>query len=410
METDLFSKHPEWPEVLFILQTLHQKGHQAVLAGGCVRDALLGKVAKDLDIATNATPDKVESYFQKVLPLGKSFGVCRVISSGASIEVATFREEFDYKDGRRPSKVEFSSLEKDAERRDFTINALFYDVQKKELIDLIDGEQDLKKKQVRCVGDAERRFGEDYLRILRGVRFAGQLDFAIEEKTFLAILKFMNYLPRISQERIYDEINKMFVPQGVARCTELLLKTNIFKIIFPSWDFTQKLKCLDQEINLLQTMRALSSIASTDSIFGWTAMYHLRLMNIDGKSLDKELLRLKLPHSTIDKCKNILAAQNILAKNEDEVLSAFIALALSGCILQAEIYWGALDSSKLFIKTLTSLKEKYFVAGQLPPPLVTGHDLIRLGIGQGPKMKVQLQALYVQQLKDKKLSKKDLLS
>lgn len=180
-------QHSQWPAVEEILQSLKLAGYECYLAGGCVRDALLGRPASDLDVATNATPEQIEKLFPKTIAVGKSFGVMRVLSRGSDIEVATFRKDGLYKDGRRPEDVSFSSPEEDAKRRDFTVNALFFDLSKEKVIDFVSGLEDLKQQTLRAVGDAFLRFEEDKLRILRALRFASQLGFVIESKTFQAI-------------------------------------------------------------------------------------------------------------------------------------------------------------------------------------------------------------------------------
>lgn len=409
MESDLFSKHPEWSAVSFIVQTLEKRGHQAVLAGGCVRDALLGKLAKDLDVATDATPDQVESYFPRVLPVGKSFGVCRVVHEGHSIEVATFRQEFDYRDGRRPSMVEFSSLEKDAERRDFTINALYYDIGKKQVIDLVRGEQDLKDKCVRAVGDPQRRLNEDYLRILRGVRFAGHLNFSIEEKTLSALRELAVYLPRISRERIYDELNKMFMSLGRARCLKVLMDLDILKVLFPDWDLSQKLKVFNEERSLADAFACIGAYAGEESLLGWTVFYHLRSQQLSARETEKEFLEMKLPRATIDAGESIVGARRFLSQTGDEQLITFISLVETGYLASAEIYWDTLRGDQKFSQESETFKRAYFYKEALPAPLVTGHDLLKKGFPQGAQMKKQLQDIYLEQLKHPKLLKDDLL-
>ena len=232
----IFSKHHDWPAVNKIAQTLLARGHAAVVGGRVCARCPPGVEAKDLDIATDATPDQVESYFERVLPLGKSFGVCRVIEGKASIEVATFREEFDYQDGRRPQRVEFSSMEEDAKRRDFTINAIFYDLKTQALVDLVGGKEDLRLGRLRAVGVAAERFTEDYLRILRGVRFAGQLGFELERETKSAMANLREGLHKISRERIYDELNKMFLSGRASACWQLLVGLRIDAMILPDWE------------------------------------------------------------------------------------------------------------------------------------------------------------------------------
>lgn len=211
---EILKTHPDWNFSIEIIQTLTQQGYIAYLAGGCVRDLILSRVPHDLDIATSAQPDQVEQLFAKTVAVGKAFGVIRVLnpqSPHQEIEVATFREDGVYTDGRRPEMVSFSSAEKDAQRRDLTINALFFDPLKIEIIDYVDGQKDIQKKLIRTVGQPEARFKEDHLRILRAVRFAAELEFDIEETTAQAIRSLVPSLKTVSRERIQEELKKIWL-------------------------------------------------------------------------------------------------------------------------------------------------------------------------------------------------------
>ncbi len=409
MESSLFSKHPEWQTVRFIIERLEHHGHQAVLAGGCVRDALLGRMAKDLDVATTATPDQIEEYFERVLPIGKSFGVCRVVHGGHSIEVATFRQECDYRDGRRPTKVEYSTLEKDAERRDFTINALYYDIGDDRVIDLVHGEADLQKKCIRAVGEPERRLNEDYLRILRGVRFAGHLGFSIESQTLKALVQLAVFLPRISRERIYDELNKMFESPARDRCGRLLIDLGILEILFPDWDLNENIHVIDQQVSLRTAFDRLAVWPKAESILVWTALYHLRLQQKEPRAVIKEFSECKIPRATAEASQSIVEAQEFLITTGDAQLKAFIALVATGNLSYAEAYWDCMSLSPRFSEESEKFKKMFFVGDQLPPPLVTGHDLIKKGFPQNAQMRGQLQSIYLDQLKRNEQNKERLL-
>ncbi|MFM8315200.1 MAG: CCA tRNA nucleotidyltransferase, partial [Deltaproteobacteria bacterium] len=191
-----------------ILKTLHQRGHEAYFAGGCVRDKIRGQEPKDFDIATSAGPDEVQQIFPKTVPVGVHFGVVMLVEQEISFEVATFRTEGDYKDGRHPGTVKFSTLEEDAKRRDFTVNGLYYDIKTQKVIDLVGGQKDIQAKTIRTIGEADKRFGEDHLRMMRAVRFACQLEFEIEPKTFQSVKKNSSLITRVSPERIRDELSK----------------------------------------------------------------------------------------------------------------------------------------------------------------------------------------------------------
>src|SRR5471032_1293077 len=205
---------PDSPKVVAkeIVAKLQHAGFAAFWVVGCVRDFLLGREPQDFDIATDAKPEQVEKLFRKTIPVGKKFGVMVVVEDQRQFQVATFRAEADYQDGRRPEKIVFASAEADASRRDFTVNGLFYDPLSKKIHDWVGGEKDLRAKIIRTIGEPEERFGEDHLRLLRAVRFAAQLDFEIEPKTFAAVKKLAPKIKLISAERIRDELLKLFAP------------------------------------------------------------------------------------------------------------------------------------------------------------------------------------------------------
>ena len=237
---NIFSKNPQWPKVCRILKKCSQTGY-SVIAGGAVRDALLGKIPKDFDIATSTHPDQLMSLFKKAQAVGKSFGVIALpLGQGRRIEIATFRKDSIYKDGRRPDSVEFCNIEQDALRRDFTINALYYDVQKKEVIDFVKGIHDIKKQVIRTVGEPQKRFEEDKLRLLRAIRFAVAFDFKIEKQTKKYLKSLMPDIRQISQERVIDEIEKMFSSEKFSEIIQYLQYTNLFSILWPKWPKSQK--------------------------------------------------------------------------------------------------------------------------------------------------------------------------
>ncbi|MEI7808320.1 MAG: CCA tRNA nucleotidyltransferase, partial [Verrucomicrobiota bacterium] len=216
-----------------IVARLQQAGFAAFWVGGCVRDFLLGRAAQDFDIATDARPEQVEQLFLKTIPVGKKFGVVIVVEGGHQFQVATFRAEADYQDGRRPETVVFANAGADASRRDFTVNGLFYDPLTEKIHDWVGGEKDLRAKIIRTIGLPEERFGEDHLRMLRAVRFAAQLNFAIEPPTFAAIRVLAPKIKIISAERVRDELIKLFAPPHAARGLVLLRDSGLLEHILP---------------------------------------------------------------------------------------------------------------------------------------------------------------------------------
>ena len=202
-----------------IVRRLQDAGFEAFWVGGCVRDFLLGREPGDYDIATNAVPDEIERLFPKTIAVGRKFGVIVVVEGGEQFQVATFRAESDYRDGRHPNQVSFGDPQADATRRDFTINGLFYDPVKQTLRDWVGGEADLKAQLIRTIGNPEERFAEDHLRLLRAARFAVQLGFGIEPATFAAICALAPKIKTISPERVRDELVKLFKPGVVGQAS-----------------------------------------------------------------------------------------------------------------------------------------------------------------------------------------------
>jgi tRNA nucleotidyltransferase (CCA-adding enzyme) len=222
------------PPVLEVLSRLQERGFQAFLVGGCVRDMVRGEQPTDYDVATDALPDEVERSFRKVVPTGKQHGTVTVLTKGPSVEVTTFRTEGAYLDGRRPSSVEFhTSIEDDLSRRDFTINAMAYNPMRNELLDPFGGQRDLVARVVRCVGDPDARFREDGLRSLRAVRFAAVLGLAIDPLTAAAIPRSLPTFRKVAIERIREEFSKLLLSSRPRFGIELLRSTGLLEVFLP---------------------------------------------------------------------------------------------------------------------------------------------------------------------------------
>ncbi len=216
-----------------IIRRLRQAGHLALLAGGCVRDEWLGRKPKDYDVATNATPQQVIRLFPGAMTVGAHFGVVIVRLEGEQIEVATFRTDGSYEDGRRPNSVNFSTPEEDAKRRDFTVNGLFRDPISNQIIDYVGGVADLEKRILRAIGDPAQRFQEDHLRLLRAVRFATVLDFEIEPATWQAIVNHATSISKVSSERVREECIRLFLHPSRLRGFDLLVNSGLMLHILP---------------------------------------------------------------------------------------------------------------------------------------------------------------------------------
>jgi poly(A) polymerase len=216
-----------------IVQGLRQEGYEAYFAGGCVRDMLLDKAPQDYDITTSAHPEEVQRLFPETIPVGAQFGVILVLIDGQPFEVASFRHDGPYLDGRRPSHVRYGSLEEDVRRRDFTINGMIYDPIADHVIDLIGGREDLEQRRIRAIGEAEKRYEEDRLRMIRAVRFAASLNFTIEDATFAAIQRLAPTITDIAWERIGDEITRILTEGGARRGFELLDESGLLQVLLP---------------------------------------------------------------------------------------------------------------------------------------------------------------------------------
>lgn len=223
--------HPRFQEIQEIFQTLENAGHDTVIAGGAVRDWLLGREPKDIDFVTSAMPEEVEKLFKKTVPVGKSFGVMMVVIHGHPFEVATFRSEGPYLDGRRPSQVQPASPQEDAQRRDFTINGLFYDLIFEEVWDFVDGLKDIEKKTLRAIGDPRARFQEDHLRVLRAYRFMAQLGFKLESSLEKALRTSTELIKTVSRERIREEILKLMSADKRPDALKLMIENKVFEAL-----------------------------------------------------------------------------------------------------------------------------------------------------------------------------------
>ena len=223
-------------KAIAIVERLRAQGYQSYLAGGCVRDMLIGKTPQDYDITTNATPGEIVKIFPKTIPVGAQFGVVLVVIEGQPFEVASFRHDGPYLDGRRPTHVRYGSLQEDICRRDFTINGMIYDPISDQIIDRIGGRKDLESKLVRAIGDPRSRFEEDRLRMVRAVRFAASLGFTIESETLDAIRELAPTIKQISWERNGEEITRILTEGGAKTGFELLDQTGLLKVLLPEID------------------------------------------------------------------------------------------------------------------------------------------------------------------------------
>ncbi len=381
-----------------IIKRLSRNGFQALLAGGCVRDMLLGRRAHDFDIATDAAPADVIRIFKRTLKVGAKFGVVIVLLEDKHVEVATFRTEAGYINGRHPGRVKFAGAAEDAGRRDFTINGMFYDPLRRKVIDYVDGQADLKKQIVRTIGKPAERFGEDYLRMLRAVRFSTQLGFAIEPRTFSAICSNAKNIARISGERIAVELEGILVNPNRSAGTSMLIDSRLAEAIFPGFAGEQVKLAAGCALHTLRKLRKKTNFALALAGFfsGCPAEFAVERCRV-----------LKLSRSQNKHIKFLLA-------NRGKLLDDRMSLAELKMILAEPYFWDLYELQRAIekarpdgrkgIAALSRLRKRIKALGDVelrPKPLLNGHDLIRLGAVPGPGLGQLAEEMYIAQLEGK---------
>lgn len=388
---------------LSVIHRLRAHGHSAYLAGGCVRDALLGLSPKDYDVATDATPVRVQSLFRQTAAVGAAFGVVLVYvprpgrDGRHTIEVATFRAEGAYSDGRRPDEIRFTTAEEDAQRRDFTINGLFADPAPEgalpgvpdRVIDFVGGQADLQAGIIRAIGEPSARFGEDYLRMLRAVRFASRFGFGIEPGTAEAIKQHAPKLDQIARERIGDEVRRMLTmpPPAPAIAVEHLIDFGLAEVIFGEPVSRQRPASLPE----------LSPTAD----FATRLVIWLRDMGLqDGLThIDNARDKLMLSNEVYADSRATFALWARIGRDwACADTAARKRMASDDRFGQAMLVVQVVDASKAQQVTQDTELLANDGVGLAPDPLVTGDDLIALGLKPGPRFKTILDQTYDAQL------------
>lgn len=374
-----------------IVQTLKSQGHEAYWAGGCVRDMLLGRSPSDIDIATSARPEQIVGLFPRTRKVGVQFGVVLVKQSAHWFEVATFRQDVDYADGRRPERVVFTSAQEDAKRRDFTINGLFYDPQTEQVIDYVGGQGDLKAGIVRAIGHPAERFAEDHLRMLRAVRFTARFGFKLDPATADAIREHAVRLERISAERIREELDKMLVHGARAQAIALMSDLGLMAHLWPGADWTPErlragttvLSGLSEPVDFVLGMAALLHDRSPEGVIAIG-----RALRCSNREMD-ELAWLVGQQERIGATRGLSLAEfkTLAAHPRFENL---LALHRSVCQMSRR----SLEGYEAAVELLRQIPEEQIA----PPPFITGGDLIGMGREPGPEFKRILDILYTAQL------------
>ena len=371
-----------------VVKRLRKSGFEALMAGGCVRDMLLGRIAKDHDVATSATPDEIIALFRRTLKIGAKFGVVMVLLDSQQIEVATFRTESGYADGRHPGQVAFSNAKEDAQRRDFTINGMFYDPVDEKVYDYVGGQADIDRKVLRTIGDAGDRFGEDYLRMLRAVRFSAQLGFEIEEETWCGVCEGASNITKISGERIGMEIEAVLSCSGRRRGVELLCKSGLGEAIFP--DFcgdnagfgVEVVSNLPPEAGFIVSLAGM--FAGFASEFGIEKVKALMLSNVQ-----ENKLRFLLENRGL-----LLEGQMRLAELKVLLAGGYFEelFLLEKAIQKAR---GVISEGLDIIADRAKELEGVDIA---PAALLNGNEIMEMGIDAGPGLGKICRAMYLAQL------------
>jgi poly(A) polymerase len=428
-----------------VVRRLRDAGHEALWAGGCVRDELLHLVPKDYDVATSAHPDAVRRLFRRTIAVGASFGVIEVLGPRTTagplkVQVATFRSDVSYSDGRHPDAVVFSSAREDALRRDFTINGMFFDPLENRLIDYVGGQDDLRARRLRAIGDPAQRFEEDKLRLLRAVRLAARFELEIEPATAGAIRALAPRLGVVSAERIADELRKLLVDPHRARGMRLFMDLGLAASVMPElvpmkglpqglprpdapalpppgrpgdgsacgsdlWEHVLRvLDLLGSEPSFPLALAALLHDVGKPRTVGrtpdrYTFYYHEHV----GRRLAEEIAqRLKLSNDEQERVAWLVEKHQILCEVRQMRTSKLKTLLIHPGIHELLALHRAdalaADRDTAHVEYCEQLLRDWSHDDLNPPPLLTGHDLLRAGIEQGPIFKKLLGAVREAQL------------
>ena len=420
-----------------IVERLRAKGFEALYAGGCVRDRLLGLTPHDYDVATNARPEQVEALFPRTVPVGVQFGVIIVLEADAEIQVATFRGDGSYNDGRHPESVTYTDAEGDSLRRDFTVNGLFFDPVGEKVLDFVGGRRDLEAGLLRAIGNPAERFAEDKLRLLRAVRFATTLGFEIDPDTWREILVWGPEIHAVSAERIREELCKILLSPNRLRGFDLLDQSGLLMQILPEME---ALKGCDQPPDFhpegdvfVHTRLMLSMLAPDASLpLILSVLFHdigkpatrvvdetgrARFNGHEGVSAEmtlRLLQRLRFPNEVIDA---VIPAVRLHMSFKDvpNMRVATLKRMMARPTFEEELELhrvdclashGMLDNHA----TLIAKCEEFGREPLIPRPLISGDDLIALGWKPGKRFAEVLQAVQTRQLEGTLASREEALA
>ena len=414
---------------LSVLHTLHVAGFTAYWAGGCVRDRIMKRTPKDIDIATNARPEQVSTLFPGSPEVGKSFGVVKVTLNGHVFDVATFRRDLSYTDGRHPQGVEFCTPEEDARRRDFTINGMFCDPEKDIVVDHVGGQEDIRARRIRAIGNPMERFGDDHLRLLRAVRFASVLGFSIDPPTADAIRTLAHRLSIISAERIQGELTRILTEspkpgQGVRLLHELGLLQVMLPEVSAMAGVLQPPEFHPEGDVLTHTLMMLDAMKNPDLVLAYAVLLHdvgkpatfERVSKSDGT---ERIQFYNHAEVGMEIATRILERLRIPAQESEQILRGIRDHMRFGDVqrmrrstlrrmvgapsfpMELELHrldcacsHGKLSNYEFLLK----FREEFVEEQPLPKPWITGHDLIAMGIPEGPDVGAWHKRAYDAQL------------
>jgi poly(A) polymerase len=406
-----------------VLRALRAAGHETYFVGGCVRDRVMGIEPHDFDIATAAAPDAVLKLFPDSGMVGAAFGVVQVQTPTGPVEVATFRADAPYSDGRHPDRVTFSTAREDVLRRDFTINGMLYDPETGETLDWVGGREDIRRRVVRAIGDPRARFAEDKLRLLRAVRFAARFGYAIEEETYAALCATADRLDQVSAERIREELLRLLCGPNAGRGLRLLHDTGLLRPVLPEIEALAGVEQPPQfhpEGDVFEHTCLMLDLARGPSAeLGMAVLLHdvgkpstqtfaeerIRFDEHDkaGEEITRDITRrLKFSNDQTEQIAALVGCHMRFAMVQRMKLSTLKRLlALPGFAdhlelhrLDCEASHGKLDNYEFLRRKLEEFSQEEIS----PPPLITGRELIELGHKPGPRFHVILSAVRDEQL------------
>ncbi len=410
---------------LSIVRRLREAGFIALYAGGCVRDQLLGHTPHDYDIATDARPEQARNLFPHTYAVGAHFGVIVVHEGGHDFQVATFRSDLAYVDGRRPEGVTFSTPQLDAERRDFTMNGLFFEPIKNEILDYVDGQRDIAARIVRAIGDPVARFREDRLRLLRAVRFTAVLGFEIEHATWAAVKEHAADIHDVSAERIREELVKIFLHRSRVHGFDLLVESGLMHEVLP--EITALKGCeqppqfhpegdvfvhtramlglLPEQVSVPLVFSVLFHDIGKPGTFAVDETGRIRFNGHDklGAEMTEAIMtRLRFSRAEIE-ATVMAVANHMVFKDVQGMRVAKLKrfMARPGFDDEMELHRVDCVSSHGMVDNYDFVqrkREEFASEPLIPPPLITGEDLKKLGMKPGPKFKEILDAVSTRQL------------